>query len=70
MLSIVQGASNLPAFVVAKANQYARDHGRPEFVIYQGEWNVIARDVERDILPLCRMDGMHFLFVPLRDTGS
>ncbi|KIP07592.1 hypothetical protein PHLGIDRAFT_105456 [Phlebiopsis gigantea 11061_1 CR5-6] len=54
------GASNTPAWLVAKGNQYARDHGRPPFVIYQGEWNVMCRDVERDILPLCRNDGMAF----------
>ena len=54
---MAQGASNTPAWLVAKGNQYARDHGRPPFVIYQGEWNVVCRDVGRDILPLCRNDG-------------
>lgn len=60
----------MPAWIVAKANQYSRDHGKPQFVIYQGEWNVLARDVERDILPLCHADGklfsisiLHFLII-------
>ncbi|GJE90536.1 NADP-dependent oxidoreductase domain-containing protein [Phanerochaete sordida] len=54
------GASNAPAWKIAQCNQYARDHGKPQFVIYQGEWNVLKRDVERDILPMCREYGMAF----------
>ena len=34
---------------MSKANQYARDHGKTPFVVYQGRWNVLARDFERDI---------------------
>ncbi|KAJ7916307.1 NADP-dependent oxidoreductase domain-containing protein [Mycena leptocephala] len=35
------GVSDTPAWVVAQANQYARDHGKTPFVIYQGRWNVL-----------------------------
>ena len=52
------GASDLPAYVVAKANQYARDHGLRGFVVYQGRWSAANRDFERDIMPLAREDGM------------
>ena len=52
------GASDLPAYVVAKANQYARDHGLRGFVVYQGRWSAASRDFERDILDVCRSDGM------------
>jgi aryl-alcohol dehydrogenase-like predicted oxidoreductase len=52
-----QGASNTPAWVVAKANQYARDHGKSQFVIYQGAWNVMDRSFERDIIPMARSEG-------------
>jgi len=52
------GISDTPAWVVAKANQYARDHALAEFVIYQGKWNVIERDFEREIIPMVRDDGM------------
>ncbi|PSR73576.1 hypothetical protein PHLCEN_2v10495 [Hermanssonia centrifuga] len=52
--------SNAPAFRVAQCNQYAQDHGKLQFVIYQGEWNVLKRDVEGEILPLCRAEGMAF----------
>ncbi|GJE88472.1 hypothetical protein PsYK624_045550 [Phanerochaete sordida] len=54
------GASNMPAWKVAQANEYARGLGNPQFVIYQGEWSVLNRDVERDILPMCREYGMAF----------
>ncbi|EME39161.1 aldo/keto reductase-like protein [Dothistroma septosporum NZE10] len=52
------GVSDTPAWVVSKANQYARDHGLRQFVIYQGMWNAAMRDFERDIIPMCRDEGM------------
>jgi aryl-alcohol dehydrogenase-like predicted oxidoreductase len=52
------GISDCPAWVVSKANQYARDHGLRQFVAYQGMWNASLHDVERDILPMCRAEGM------------
>ncbi|KAE8324424.1 Norsolorinic acid reductase B [Aspergillus sergii] len=52
------GISDTPAWVVSKANQYARDHGIRQFVVYQGLWNAAKRDFERDILPMCRDEGM------------
>ncbi|EPQ52456.1 Aldo/keto reductase [Gloeophyllum trabeum ATCC 11539] len=52
------GISDAPAWVVSKANQYARDHGKTPFVIYQGAWNVMQRDFERDIIPMARAEGL------------
>jgi len=52
------GISDCPAWVVSQANQYARDHGKTPFVIYQGQWNVIQRSFERDIIPMCKAHGM------------
>ncbi|GJN91667.1 hypothetical protein Rhopal_004690-T1 [Rhodotorula paludigena] len=52
------GVSDTPAWWVAAANQYAIDHGKTPFVIYQGRWNVMLRDLERDIIPMCRQFGM------------
>ncbi|KAF2762634.1 Aldo/keto reductase, partial [Pseudovirgaria hyperparasitica] len=52
------GASDMPAYVVAKANQYARDHGLRGFVVYQGRWSAANRDFERDVLHLARDEGM------------
>jgi aryl-alcohol dehydrogenase-like predicted oxidoreductase len=54
------GASDTPAWVVAKANQYARDHGLRQFSVYQGLYNAAKRDAERDILPMLRDEGMAF----------
>jgi aryl-alcohol dehydrogenase-like predicted oxidoreductase len=33
------GVSDTPAWVVAQANQYARDHGLRQFTVYQGMWS-------------------------------
>ncbi|GLB44415.1 putative aryl-alcohol dehydrogenase [Lyophyllum shimeji] len=52
------GISDTPAWIVAKANMYARCNGLSPFVIYQGAWNVMSRDFERDILPMARDEGM------------
>ena len=55
---IVQGISDAPAWVVTKANTYARDHGKTPFVIYQGLWSILKRDFERDIIPMAVDQGM------------
>ncbi|OIW24476.1 Aldo/keto reductase [Coniochaeta ligniaria NRRL 30616] len=52
------GISDTPAWVVAKANQYAREHNLATFVVYQGLWNAAIRDFERDIIPMCLDEGM------------
>ncbi|KDR66516.1 hypothetical protein GALMADRAFT_258994 [Galerina marginata CBS 339.88] len=52
------GISDTPAWVVSKANQYARDHALTPFAIYQGAWNVMERSFERDIIPMARSEGM------------
>ncbi|KAJ7235304.1 NADP-dependent oxidoreductase domain-containing protein [Mycena haematopus] len=52
------GVSDTPAWVVAQANQYARDHGKTPFVIYQGMWNVLSRSFEREIIPMARAHGL------------
>ncbi|KAI5119355.1 hypothetical protein M0805_008511 [Coniferiporia weirii] len=52
------GVSDTPAWVVSAANQYAKDHGKTPFVIYQGAWNVMERSFERDIIPMARTQGL------------
>jgi aryl-alcohol dehydrogenase-like predicted oxidoreductase len=52
------GISDTPAWIVSKANQYARDHGLRQFVVYQGRWSASNRDFERDIIPMCEAEGM------------
>jgi len=52
------GASDTPAWIVAAANTYAIDHGKTPFSIYQGRWNLMIRDFEREIIPMARQFGM------------
>ncbi|OCT46475.1 putative aryl-alcohol dehydrogenase AAD14 [Cladophialophora carrionii] len=52
------GISDTPAWIVAAANTYARSHGKTPFSVYQGRWNVMTRDFERDIIPMARHFGM------------
>ncbi|KAA8903436.1 aryl-alcohol dehydrogenase-like protein [Sphaerosporella brunnea] len=75
------GISDTPAWIVSKANEYARSHGLAQFSVYQGQWNASARDFERDILPMCEAEGMaiapwgvlgagHFKSQAQREKGS
>ncbi|KAK4450157.1 putative aryl-alcohol dehydrogenase AAD14 [Podospora aff. communis PSN243] len=52
------GISDTPAWIVSAANMYAKAHGRTQFSIYSGRWNVLDRDFEREILPMARSFGM------------
>ncbi|KAK1221434.1 putative aryl-alcohol dehydrogenase aad14 [Marasmius sp. AFHP31] len=53
------GASSMPAWLVAKANEYAKYNGKTQFAVYQGEWSIMRRHVfERDLIPLAREYGM------------
>ncbi|GAP84860.1 putative aryl-alcohol dehydrogenase Aad14 [Rosellinia necatrix] len=52
------GISDSPAWVVSAANTYARASGKTQFSVYQGRWNVMRRDFERDIIPMARHFGM------------
>ncbi|KAH9976309.1 NADP-dependent oxidoreductase domain-containing protein [Lactifluus volemus] len=52
------GISDTPAWIVSKANQYAKDHGKTPFSVYQGRWSVLERSFERDIIPMARSEGL------------
>lgn len=52
------GISDTPAWLVSKCNEYARGKGLRQFVVYQGKWSAADRDFERDILPMCKHEGM------------
>ncbi|KAJ4000239.1 NADP-dependent oxidoreductase domain-containing protein [Lentinula boryana] len=55
---IYLGISDTPAWIVSQANQYAKDHGKTPFVIYQGKWSILDRSFERDIIPMARAQGL------------
>lgn len=52
------GISDTPAYIVSAANTYARATGKTQFSIYQGRWNIMLRDLEREIIPMARHFGM------------
>lgn len=52
------GISDTPAWIVAGANHYAKAYGKTPFSIYQGQWSVMLRDLEREILPMTTHFGM------------
>ncbi|PVH71902.1 Aldo/keto reductase [Cadophora sp. DSE1049] len=52
------GISNTPAWIVVKCNEFARAHSMKGFSVYQGQWSAATRDLERDIVPMCRAEGM------------
>jgi len=52
------GISDTPAYIVAAANTYAIQQGKTPFSIYQGRWNIMLRDMEREIIPMARHFGM------------
>ncbi|KAH6714131.1 NADP-dependent oxidoreductase domain-containing protein [Leptodontidium sp. MPI-SDFR-AT-0119] len=52
------GVSDTPAWVVMKANGFARQHGLTPFSLYQGKWSASFRDLEAEIIPMCRDQGM------------
>lgn len=62
------GVSDCPAWIVSACNEYASMAGKTPFAIYQGHWNAILRDFERDILPMARHYGM--ALAPWGVTGS
>ena len=62
------GVSDHPAWVVVKANDYARQHGLTPFSLYQGKWSAAFRDMEAEVIPMCRDQGM--AIVPWEPLGG
>lgn len=52
------GASSMPAWEFAKALRLQREHGWARFVSMQDHYNLLAREEEREMIPLCRDDGI------------
>ncbi len=52
------GCSNLYAWQIVKANAAAEKTGGTRFVCGQYLYNLVVRDVEREILPACQAEGM------------
>lgn len=52
------GISDTPAWIISRANVMAELKGWSKFIVTQDEYNLITRDIERDILPMAEMTGM------------
>lgn len=52
------GASDTPSWVMARANTLAAWHGWSPFVAAQVPYSLARRDVERDLLPFCRLNDV------------
>lgn len=52
------GISNCFAWQLAKANALAEQRGWAKFVSVQGHYNLIFREEEREMAPLCRADNI------------
>ena len=52
------GASSMYAWQLAKAQEVARANGWTEFVSMQDHYNLIYREEEREMLPLCADQGL------------
>ncbi len=52
------GASSMAAWQFAKAQQVARQNGWTPFVSMQPEWSLLYREEEREMIPLCRDQGV------------
>ena len=60
------GASNYAGWQLAKALGLCAHHGWEPFATLQQQYNLLAREIEREQLPLCRHDGVGLLvFSPL-----
>ncbi len=60
------GSSNFSAWQIADADHVARSIGRDRFVATQAEWNLLSRDIEREIVPACAHFGVGIIpYFPL-----
>lgn len=49
---------NWPAWTVVKANEFAHRHALSPFVVYEGKLNAAEREIEREIVPMCKSERM------------
>jgi aryl-alcohol dehydrogenase-like predicted oxidoreductase len=60
------GCSNFSAAQLAEADRVARENGTGRFVVLQNHYNLLRRDDDADVLPLCRELGVSFVpYFPL-----
>lgn len=55
------GFSNLPAWMAMKAIAFADAHGLARFQSAQVYYSIAGRDIEREIVPMCKSEGVSIL---------
>jgi aryl-alcohol dehydrogenase-like predicted oxidoreductase len=64
------GISDTPAWIASQAQAIADLRGWSRFVAYQGEYNLLERGIERDVLPMTRALDMAVLAFSLLGGGA
>lgn len=60
------GCSNFSAQQLAEADRVAREQGTVRFTVLQNHYNLLRRDDDEDVLPLCRELGVAYIpYFPL-----
>jgi aryl-alcohol dehydrogenase-like predicted oxidoreductase len=60
------GCSNFTVEQLAEADRVAREQGTARFTVLQNQYNVLRRDDDADVLPLCRELGVAYIpYFPL-----
>jgi len=58
--------SNFSAWQIAKAQEICETHDLEKFVAVQPPYNLLQRDIEKDIIPYCQQEGLGILtYTPL-----
>ncbi|KAL9656067.1 hypothetical protein ABK040_007685 [Willaertia magna] len=60
--------SDCPAWVVTKANIHAKIHALSPFVAYQGQYSLVERSVEQEVLPMSK--DLDLGFIPWGIVGQ
>ena len=55
------GASSMPAYHFIEMQHAAERSGGPRFVAMQNHYNILYREEEREMIPLCRSEGIGIL---------
>ncbi|KXS20625.1 sterigmatocystin biosynthesis dehydrogenase stcV [Gonapodya prolifera JEL478] len=64
------GISDTPAWIVSRLNTYAEENCLSPFVMYQGLYNFGTRDMESDIIPMCKEMGLGVIPWGILGTGK
>ena len=53
--------SNFTAWQIAKAHEVCERHDLEKFIAVQPQYNLLHREIEKDLLPYCQLEGLGIL---------